>query len=232
MYWHNENLPDFSVACIRSVRRHNPKLKITILSQKDIPLQFQNMQLTHKQEANIVRLFFVSQYGGIWLDVHCICTSELPFNLMSSHLQVYSSFDGCIDNWAFASPAKDEVLCAWYEEYSYALKCGLDVYCAKACKHFKIEKELKDRLPYLACYIASAYAQEKTNWVSKKNAHAHMEPFYYLEKRNYMRELMYGTTDAPLVKLTEPISSRVAHALEVGKYEPNASIPRELLSSA
>lgn len=230
MYWHDDNLPVLAIACLRSVQRHNPQLSVKILGHADVPKEFQNMELTPKQQSNIVRLYLVSVYGGIWLDAHCICTSRLEFDMKATNLQAYCSFDGCIDNWAFAAPPNEKTVCAWFDEYAHALRYGLDKYCREARKHFVLEQELQERLPYLACYIASAYAQEKMGWISKKNAHAKTGPFYYLESRNYMRELMYGTTSAPLVKLTEPIYKRVAHALKTGRYDDNAVLPRELLS--
>lgn len=228
MFWHDrEHLPAFQRACVASIARHNPGLEIRLLGIEHVPDVYLK-HTTPQQQSDYLRLYFIGRNGGIWLDVGCVCTAPLPFDLTANELQCYASFDGCIDTWAFAAPPGNATLLAWLDEYRDALKDPLD-YCTRGAARFMLEPALRERLPYLMVYVASAFAQERTEWVEKRTAHAIDGPFYYIERRNPMRALMYESCPAALVKLTGPLVTRVMHAMCNGRFDANVGICRELL---
>lgn len=83
-----EFAPPLVKRCIESIYNHangHPVNLITwdnISDYIDIPIYIQkkvlNKQMSYAHYADIVRIFLLEKYGGIWLDATIFCTQELP----------------------------------------------------------------------------------------------------------------------------------------------------------
>lgn len=89
-YWSQgeENIPEFQRLCLKSWKKNlNQNYKINIIS-KNIFLKIQNEfteeyldNFTYQQQSDIVRLYLLYEYGGIWMDITIILQKDLSFVL-------------------------------------------------------------------------------------------------------------------------------------------------------
>jgi hypothetical protein len=89
-YWGQgeENIPEFQKLCIKSWKKNlGQEYKINIIS-KDYFLSIQNefnddylSKFTFQQQSDIVRLYLLYEYGGIWMDITTILQNDLSFIL-------------------------------------------------------------------------------------------------------------------------------------------------------
>jgi len=95
-YWHqgiDENTPKIVQTCLDSVKKHGNGYEIIILSQKNLSDYIELPDFVWKKLgtggyklpklANLVRLYLLSAYGGVWLD----CTIYLTKPIEEKYLQ-------------------------------------------------------------------------------------------------------------------------------------------------
>lgn len=89
-YWHSlDDMPDFVTKCISSWYLYNPNYKINVITSKTISkfLGYQDAwKIKHWKNADsvqrisdLVRLFVLTKYGGIWMDASCIVYDSLDW---------------------------------------------------------------------------------------------------------------------------------------------------------
>ena len=199
-FWHDDTLPKDAQNCLSCVKKHNPDFEIIILGRKDVPdYDAKNKSdITNRVLSDIVRLHFLSINGGIWLDIHCICTAPLSntFDIDANRLQGFQTFDAAIDSYAFASPPNNPLMCEWNYQFKHALKIGFRQYCKNISNEFALSDELTKKLPYLTIYASSIAAQAKHTWIEKKNSRDPDGPFFYEDLALY-KTCISGLTGAP-----------------------------------
>ena len=86
-YWHSgpDNAPDLVKGCMRSVKRHAGGRKVIVLDQTtladyvSIPDELLKVQaIGMPQFADIVRLYLLARYGGIWVDATVFLSGPIP----------------------------------------------------------------------------------------------------------------------------------------------------------
>lgn len=199
-FWHDDTLPRDAQNCLSSVKKHNPDFEIVVLGRKDVPdYDAKNKSdITYRVLSDIVRLHFLSINGGIWLDIHCICTAPLSntFDIDADCLQGFQTFDAAIDSYAFASPPNDPLMCEWNSQFKHALKIGFKQYCKNIVNKFALSDELAKQLPYLTIYASNIAAQDKRTWIQKKNSRDPDGPFFYEDLTLY-KTCISGLLGAP-----------------------------------
>jgi len=89
-YWSQgeKNIPKFHNLCLNSWKKNlNQNYKINIISKDkflNIQKEFNNEYLdnfTFQQQSDIVRLYLLYEYGGIWMDITIILQNSLQFIL-------------------------------------------------------------------------------------------------------------------------------------------------------
>ena len=98
--------------CIDSWVRENPGWEVIVLDESNIgeyissDSQFEKLtSLPLTEQSNFVRLFLLSEHGGIWADATTFCTSPLD-DWIDEHTM--SGF------FAFHKPGKDRLLSTWF----------------------------------------------------------------------------------------------------------------------
>ena len=204
-FWYDDILPCDARNCLSSVKHHNPDFELVILGKKDIPDYDagDKKDITVRALSDLVRLHFLSLNGGIWLDIHCVCTAGLSkvFDLNADRLQGFQTFDAAIDSYAFACPPKDPLMNEWYLQFRYALKTGFGKYCRSVMREFVLSADLTNALPYLTIYACSIVAQDKHRWIVKKNSRDPDGPLFYLDFALYSTSIIgLASKWAPLTK--------------------------------
>jgi len=128
MYWNDglENAPKSVQLCINSWKVQNKNYEVVVLEDNtisewiDIP-KFQDTVMTIQAFSNILRIFLLSKYGGIWADATLWCTKPV---------------DGWVDNYSddffvFSNPTDSRMIASWF---------------VKSSKDNIILKEWKDRV--------------------------------------------------------------------------------------
>ena len=99
-YWGTglDTAPDIVQACVRSVKRQIPNdYKYVFLDDTNIheyvsiPLWLSQKkdQIGYTHFSDILRLFLLENYGGVWIDATILLTSGIPQDILQSPLFVY-----------------------------------------------------------------------------------------------------------------------------------------------
>lgn len=132
-YWNTNEKPEVIEKCIDSWRRSNPKWKINILSQENIRNYINipgyiythpNMNDSNARFSDMIRLYLLKTYGGIWMDASTICNIPLetiieqhPF--VCYYLNEFTTNEKfpVIESWFIASIPNHPFISLWYDEF-------------------------------------------------------------------------------------------------------------------
>jgi len=116
------NTPKLVLSCLNSVKKHRGEYEVIILSKEtlndyiDLPdfvwKKFGTGGFDFPKIANLVRLFLLSAYGGVWLDATIFLTAPIDKNLLEkdffalqrsetppSDMKIFTDFDPIGLNW-------------------------------------------------------------------------------------------------------------------------------------
>lgn len=82
-YWHDTNIPDIIKNCIDSWKKHNPNYTINIIN-KDTLNNYMDPSInlssyTHQLASDLIRLYILEKYGGIWMDASIYLNKSLDW---------------------------------------------------------------------------------------------------------------------------------------------------------
>ena len=128
MYWNDgiKSAPKSVQLCINSWKVQNKNYEVVVLDDNtisewiDIP-KFQDTEMTIQAFSNILRIFLLSKYGGIWGDATLWCTKSVD-EWVDSHTE---------DFFVFSNPTDNRMIASWF---------------VKSSKDNIILKEWKDRV--------------------------------------------------------------------------------------
>jgi mannosyltransferase OCH1-like enzyme len=94
-YWHqgiNDGMPKIVISCLNSVKKHSNGYEIIMLTDKnvndyiDLPdfvfEKFKKGGYSFAKLSNLVRLYLLSAYGGVWLDATIYLTKPIEESLL------------------------------------------------------------------------------------------------------------------------------------------------------
>jgi hypothetical protein len=142
-YWHAGQPPLVVERCFRNWSDHNPGYSVRCVSAQtladyvepqELPAGFG--QMPPARQSDVLRLYFLRRYGGIWLDSSIILTRSLDWMIAAQqqsraeylgfYLQRYTTHADCpvIDSWCMAAPPASPFVSAWFEEFSRRALAG------------------------------------------------------------------------------------------------------------
>ncbi len=96
MWWQGEDkAPELVKKCLSSVREFYPDKQIIITEQNyksyiDIPdyilKRYKSGEICFANFSDLVRLFLLTKYGGVWIDATCLLTKMIPSEILNSEL--------------------------------------------------------------------------------------------------------------------------------------------------
>ena len=95
-YWSSgmENAPSIALNCYNSIKKYIPDMEIITLSKQNVSQyielpehilkKYHNGIISEAQFADIVRVFLLREYGGLWLDCTTYLTGSIPIQIRNS----------------------------------------------------------------------------------------------------------------------------------------------------
>lgn len=120
-----ENAPALVKKCIASVRQHSAGREVILITEKNISQYVTFPEYIQKKKAkgiifnthysDLLRIFLLAQYGGIWIDSTVYLTAPLPAYILQAPLFCYKSSylsPGKIkaSNWFIAAERNNEII--------------------------------------------------------------------------------------------------------------------------
>lgn len=131
-FWDKDEIPDFIKSCIDSWRQYNPDCTINIVTTstlKDyVGEEEANYMINWKfndspqRFSDLVRLYVISKFGGIWLDASIVCFASFNWvNKEEADSIVFSikelSEDVLMESWFIAAAPNNPFVVKWNEEF-------------------------------------------------------------------------------------------------------------------
>ncbi|RJS92641.1 glycosyltransferase family 32 protein [Salinisphaera sp. Q1T1-3] len=177
LFWETLPAPAFIEACYRDIERKNPHFTVTLLNSRNVASfvpEFdawpEDMLPQHK--ANLLRLYLVFRYGGIWLDSSIILGESLDWVIEWQEEQKLdfigfhndrisrSEDEPTIENWFLAAPPGNQFLRSWIDYLSEQAGSGADACYRELIKREEVRRAAERvpnprlRVAYLACAAA------------------------------------------------------------------------------
>ena len=146
-HWNDTNFPPHFEMNLKNWKRLHPDWTITVFTTKEfletvtpyeIPYSFHERGYEH--QADWIRMKLLKKYGGCWMDSGILLNTSLE-SLYSECLQKQADLlvfqipnkqtdprFPVAENWFLMAPKESPVICAWLEEYEYAMQSGFYSY--------------------------------------------------------------------------------------------------------
>lgn len=114
MYWHQgwDNAPDFVKRCSATWQRHNPTWDINLLDAATIgekvklPAALKTLDLPLPALSDVIRIYLLKKYGGVWVDATLWCTRPLD-----DWIETVCDRSGF---FAYDKPGADRPVSSWF----------------------------------------------------------------------------------------------------------------------
>jgi len=97
-YWNDKNIPDLVLRCLNSIKRQNKDYSVITLHEDDIPDEVYKVfspesvsqgkkklndvsDHYHQHLSDILRIWLLKEYGGVWLDISTYCNAPIDVSL-------------------------------------------------------------------------------------------------------------------------------------------------------
>jgi len=204
MYWEGKEI-DLVKHCIQRVKNLNQNWNIHILSRNDYPFYLNSFQQkTYPScRSDLIRLFYLEKYGGLWLDATII--NLIPVSKWLSFIDQqyniknekdiligysYPGEDRIMESWLFYCSKNCSFMKLWKDEFLYALSIGFQEYCT-IHKEFYEKEYPKDPLflPYLTIHLCFSIIKSRNQYKTKIILLPSCEgPYYYLSSNDWNQE--------------------------------------------
>ena len=125
MYWHagKAHMPVECKMCHDTYRKQNPQWTITVVSEETLPRYMDpglarnitQSRMRKSLQADLIRIYLLARYGGVWADLTTICTRPLDNWIQSqtqAQLLLFTYDTPCsISSWWLACPKASKM--AW-----------------------------------------------------------------------------------------------------------------------
>lgn len=117
-----EDCPPLCKYCLDSWKYYNPDWKIVTLDENnyrdyvDIDSVLPELDTNRTAFSDILRMFILKQYGGVWVDATLFCNKPLSEWIDSdTNFFVFSRSDIMISSWFIYSDKEGHVINKWYD---------------------------------------------------------------------------------------------------------------------
>lgn len=160
-----ENAPDLVKACINSIRQNLPDKEIIILSDKNISeyVHFPDYIVKKRQEGKIsaahysdlIRVFLLCEYGGLWVDATVLCTELNACRFFEKQpLFIYQKMD-------LTRHDKDPIIASSWLIYSQSNQRILLLTKKLLCEYWKHTDELNNYFLFHIFFAISSRRYEE-----------------------------------------------------------------------
>lgn len=119
-----ENAPDLVKKCIASIRKNSAGREVILITEKNMSQYVTFPEYIQKKKAqglifnthfsDLLRLFLLAQYGGIWIDATVLLTAPIPDYILNAPLFCFKTPFGSekikASNWLIAAERNHEII--------------------------------------------------------------------------------------------------------------------------
>jgi hypothetical protein len=173
-YWHNpDKLPKSVKMCMESWQKYNPDYEITLLTKKNyfgyttIPgdiVSHPNFNDSPARFSDLVRLYVLTEHGGIWIDASVLVKDPFDKWLFDRHAELSTFYLGgfteegfppVIESWFIACNKNSQFIRLWRDEFSKLAEFpNVEKYIENR-KRLGVNFQKIDDPVYLAIHIAA-----------------------------------------------------------------------------
>ncbi len=232
-YWNQgiDNLPLLIHLCIKSWKKNmGNDFKLNIITrnsflkmQHEYTETFFNL-LTHQLQSDLIRLYILYNFGGIWIDISTILVSDLSwvidkFKMGYKQVGFYINFPFCkkskflLESWFIAAKEpKNYIIFCWKDAFTRILQESIE---NGGIKHSQLWKNTnKETIPqflreYLAIHVANLwciqnntkYREQYINTIYLYNAKSTALVNPLIDMTSFIKGIGYKT-NFPIIKFT------------------------------
>lgn len=260
-YWHTPERPQVVRRCLHNWAECNPGYEVRCVSAADLALYVDEQtlpagfsSLTPARQSDVLRLYFLQRYGGIWLDASIILTRSLDWmrdlqqqngvDYVGFYLDRYTTQPECpvIDSWCMAAPPGRVFVADWLEEFSgRALSGDVNAYVAAIEARPDRERIVQkiDSPGYMAIHVCAQVVLTRTD-PRLCLVRAEDSAYFYQARGRWKRAWLFisllilrrPAQPPALVKLRGGERRKLEPYLRRGWYSRNSLIGRHLGAEA
>lgn len=241
-YWHDQNVPAVVAAITNSWKAQLVPWgwQVTVLSQMDIPECAPPglKALLPQHQADWMRLFYLKEHGGLWLDASVIVNSPDELGMICGlgyDMVVFreakrylSKKPPVIENFFIMARPECAFVKLWFDMYDQACRQGFKEFAKRLCKVIDTQGRLNQRDTYFmqhacALYVMQTHPEVVVNMLvldSRRSVYKLHEDINWNPSRLVHRLRQPAACKVPLIKLTRGdraiLSLRdIAHMVQV-----------------
>ena len=170
-YWDNpDKIPKTVKMCMESWKRYNPDYEIVLLTKKNyfsyitIPVELSshpNFNDSSARFSDLVRLYALVEYGGIWIDSSILLKSSFDWlfpkyaEFSGFYLESFTKTTPVIESWFLACNKDSPFIKLWRDEFIQISRYPNVEKYVESRKNLGVDYEkIKDPI-YLAIHIAA-----------------------------------------------------------------------------
>lgn len=156
VYWEGER-SDFLETCLFSIKKFNLDYDVVVLNERNL-VDYCSLDwsiyanLTPQLKSDLLRLYLIYHYGGIWLDASILVYRNFNWIqqlLKDHHVDSFAYYREqntinknypIIETWLIASKAKHPFFKSWFDELSRVVSTGINIYL----EQLKKEQDIKE----------------------------------------------------------------------------------------
>lgn len=229
VYWNDKELPEFIQKTLQTIKKCNDDWKVKLFNYEDV-LKIDNIPEFIKKKSNLVRvqndnvkyvsdwlrLHLLYNYGGVYIDISCICFKNFSHIIDVNDDRLYgynypTNILTCMENWFLASPPKHTFVKKWLDETVIARNDNYKY----AEENYKFALELNNMLPYLNQHLAWKKIDSELTETEKKTqyklidvANSKSGPYFYFNSTtrvnvHYLLSIIHPPKDVTFLKLNQ-----------------------------
>ncbi len=247
LYWNNQP-PKIVEMCIEKIRILNPDFNVTLLNDDIlhnyvIDKRLFSNSLTSQLRSDLIRLYLLKNYGGIWVDASIMVFEnfewvlEISANENIGMVCFYRDGNTCykdfpvVESWFIAASKDNPFVSLWLDEMYKVLDVGVKQYITETKAHPSAKLYLQNigNPEYLVVYIACQriIRNANTEFVCFE---CDKSCFLYQLQKDWCRvnlieslSLKYAPESLPLlIKLTREDRQMVNNAISHNRVKPNS----------
>ena len=122
-YWHSNDVPKIVQDCILSWKKYAPEFDIRMIHHNELkeyldPTQL-NSNISQTFTSDLLRLYLLSQYGGLWIDASVMLQTPLKniFSIYANKIVAFQYNQDYPESWFLFCPQQYQyVFELWYRE--------------------------------------------------------------------------------------------------------------------
>ena len=164
MFWHSDTIPEKIRTYYDEIKSQHQDYNIKLYTEREVINEFPELGqplrlLSPNHKSDMVRLYLIYRFGGVWCDITTIYLEKLHdiFDLTYTGVQGLSvpfplNNMELIESGYIVAPKRDPLIKRWFNEFLFASNITFGRYKELFISEFPHETTLCNWLPYLTVH--------------------------------------------------------------------------------